>query len=81
MCETISCGSLNQLLVLIPSLVPNRLLVYWFYLLDPCPLFASELSDNDKAEIMQTNVLNSQYDIIGFTLDEVESMMCENCVD
>ncbi len=45
----------------------------------------SELSDNDKAAIMQIKelkyVLNDQCDIIGFTLKEVENMMCDICVD
>ncbi len=45
----------------------------------------SELSDNDKAAIMQTkdlkDVLNGQCDNIGFTLEEVENMMCDICVD
>ncbi len=45
----------------------------------------SELSDNDKAAIMQIKelkeVLNCQCEIIGFTLEEVENMMCDICVD
>ncbi len=45
----------------------------------------SELSDNDKAVIMQIkelkDVLNGQCDVIGFTLEEVENMMCDICVD
>ncbi len=45
----------------------------------------SELSDNDKAVIMQIKelkeVLNGQCEIIGFTLEEVQSMMCDICVD
>ncbi len=45
----------------------------------------SELSDNNKAAIMQIeelkDVLNGQCDIIGFTLEEVENMMCDICVD
>ncbi len=42
-----------------------------------------ELSDNDKAAIMQIkelkDVLNGQCDIIGFTLEAVENMMCDIC--
>ncbi len=45
----------------------------------------SELSDIDKAAFMQIqelkDVLNGQCDIIGFTLEEVENMMCDICVD
>ncbi len=45
----------------------------------------SELSDNDKAAIMQIkelkDVLNGQCEIIGFTLEEVENRMCDICVD
>ncbi len=45
----------------------------------------SELSDNDKAAIMQIkelkDVLKGQCEIIGFTLEEVENMMCDICVD
>ncbi len=45
----------------------------------------SELSGNDKEAIMQLKelkeVLNGQCEIIGFTLEEMESMMCDNCVD
>ncbi len=45
----------------------------------------SELSDNDKAAIMQIkelkDVLNCQCEIIGFTLEEVENMMCDIFVD
>ncbi len=41
----------------------------------------SELSDNDKAAIMQIKELNWQCEIIGFTLEEVENMMCDICVD
>ncbi len=45
----------------------------------------SELSDNDKVAIMQIKelkeVLNSQRVIICFTLEEVESMMCDIYVD
>ncbi len=45
----------------------------------------SELSDNDKAAIMQIkelkDVINCQCEIIGFTLGEVENMMCDICVD
>ncbi len=45
----------------------------------------SELSDNDKAAIMQIKqlkeVLNGQCEIIGFTLEEAKSMMCDICVD
>ncbi len=45
----------------------------------------SELSDNDKAVIMQIkelkDILTGQCEIIGFTLDEVENMMCDICVD
>ncbi len=45
----------------------------------------SELSDNDKAAIIQIkklkDILNGQCDIIGFTLEEVENMMCDICVD
>ncbi len=45
----------------------------------------SELSDNNKAAIMQIeelkDVLNGQCEIIGFTLEEVENMMCDICVD
>ncbi len=45
----------------------------------------SELSDNDKAAIMQIkelkDVLKGQCEIIGFTLEEVENMTCDNCVD
>ncbi len=44
----------------------------------------SELSDNDKAAIMQikelNDVLNGQCRIIGFTFEEVENMMCDICV-
>ncbi len=43
----------------------------------------SELSD--KSAIMQIkvlkDVLNGQCDIIGFTLEEVENMICDICVD
>ncbi len=50
-----------------------------------CYAHVSELSDNDKAAIMQIKelkeVLNCQCEIIGFTLEEVESMMCDMCVD
>ncbi len=45
----------------------------------------SELSDNDKVTIMQIKelkeILNSQRVIICFTLEEVESMMCDIYVD
>ncbi len=45
----------------------------------------SELLDNDKAAIMQIkelkDVFNGQCEIIGFTLEEVENMMCDICVD
>ncbi len=45
----------------------------------------SEQSDNDKAAIMQikelNDILNGQYEIIGFTLEEVENTMCDVCVD
>ncbi len=45
----------------------------------------SELSDNDKAAIMQIkelkNVLNGQCEFIGFTLEEVENIMCNICGD
>ncbi len=41
----------------------------------------SELSDNDQAAIIQINelkeVLNGQCDIIGFSMKEVESMVCD----
>ncbi len=44
-----------------------------------------DLSDNNKAAIMQIkepkDVLNDECDIIGFTLDEVENMMCDICLD
>ncbi len=43
------------------------------------------MTHNDKAAIMQIKqlkyVLNGQCDIIGFTLEEVENMMCDICVD
>ncbi len=45
----------------------------------------SELSDNDKAAIMQIkelkDILNGQCEIIGFTLEEVKNMMCDICID
>ncbi len=45
----------------------------------------SELSDNDKAAIMQIkelkDVLNGQCEIISFPLEEVENMVCDICVD
>ncbi len=45
----------------------------------------SELSDNDKAAIMQIKelkeVLNGQCEIIGFTLEDMESMVCAICVE
>ncbi len=44
----------------------------------------SELSDNDKAAIMQIKelkeALNGQCEIIVFPLEEVERMMCYICV-
>ncbi len=47
--------------------------------------YVSELSDNDKAAIIQIkelkDVLKGQCEIIGFTLEEVENMMCDICVD
>ncbi len=43
----------------------------------------SEMSDNDKAAIMQIkelkDVLNGQCEIIGFTLEDVENIMCDIC--
>jgi hypothetical protein len=46
--------------------------------------YVSELSDSDQAAIMQIKelkeVLNGQCDIIGFSVEEVESMICDICV-
>ncbi len=50
-----------------------------------CHAHVSELSDNDKAAIMQIkelkDVLNGLCKLIGFTLEEVENMMCDIYVD
>lgn len=46
-----------------------------------CHARVSERSDNDHAAIMQIKeqkeVLNIQFDISGFSVEEVESMICD----
>ncbi len=50
-----------------------------------CHAHVSERSDNDHAAIMQIKeqkeVLNIQFDISGFSVEEVESMICDIWVD